>query len=447
MSSELLIEIRNKLQRKAAADNALKELGYPLQNLGDKDYNPYIEELQDAAIRVAELTDNYNQIKQMAELENPGVIRDLESEKARIAQQLINLKAQHSVTSQEMELVQERIDSNNAVRKLSVLSRLINGLIADPYRESLEKQLNVLSVKRRNQASYITEQTERLTAIETRLAEAEGIDFSATRCRMEKARLELSNAADLFHNICKFHDRIQVKIADDIAQLNSLNEQIERLKEQIEEVKAQMKLNEFLADPGGIVLSEIMQLTSIDYNRESKIDKTPFIEKISTLEQKIKPLERAVAKYKFKIARIAKISSFQPKVVIVDGSNLCFDQKNNKIGFRALDVLIPELCQLFKVIIVFDNGILGALRVGAEALRQRFSSAEVIIAGKDELADALVLNAAEFDKSALVISNDKFSEYREKRVVKEGGVHGFKVLNNTLQLDTLNIVLPLSHKA
>lgn len=151
------------------------------------------------------------------------------------------------------------------------------------------------------------------------------------------------------------------------------------------------------------------------------------------------------------------------KTIVIDGKNVCHyiegddktsskdnNGKNSKInktkkekfaGLAPLVALVEFLVKNgYKVKVFLDPSIISDIQtIGSSAdeqmLKNAFKDIDMIITpGK---ADPWVLDAAE-EESAWIISNDKYSEYVERKVVKERRIFRHKVFPTAVYIPALD---------
>lgn len=134
------------------------------------------------------------------------------------------------------------------------------------------------------------------------------------------------------------------------------------------------------------------------------------------------------------------------ETVIIDGNNLCYEPVENAkgrfIGLTALKALVPHLCRTYKVSVIFDPGIRQRISMDDASLKGIFPEANVMVMRSKAKADEGLLAAAEFDKSAYIISNDRFADYPEHPAVQERRLLTHIVHPRSIQVQQLQVNVP-----
>lgn len=161
---------------------------------------------------------------------------------------------------------------------------------------------------------------------------------------------------------------------------------------------------------------------------------------VQARRSKIEGVEGSIGKLKVRIEEIIKCNVRDVRTLVIDGNNLCY-QQNEFIGLSALDKLVTELAKKYVVKLIFDSGIRGLLRTKDSEIREHFPQATLVhvVASKTK-ADETILDVAAGDKHAFVISNDRFVEFPEKDVVRQGRILKHDIVNDTVHIYELDIL-------
>lgn len=153
---------------------------------------------------------------------------------------------------------------------------------------------------------------------------------------------------------------------------------------------------------------------------------------IQECETERKFVDRKLAKLKEKIDEIIRFSEFDIRHIIIDGNNLCYANRTDFIGLDALEALVPMLEEKYKVTVVFDASIHKDTGLSQQRIEEKFpSEVEVHVVPSETKADDTVLELAEHDPHAFVLSNDIFRDFsdkkagKKKRRVTHSTLHGF----------------------
>ncbi|WP_171019823.1 hypothetical protein [Hydrogenophaga sp. 2FB] len=149
-------------------------------------------------------------------------------------------------------------------------------------------------------------------------------------------------------------------------------------------------------------------------------------------EDELEFVERKLAKLNEKIDEIVRFSDFDIRHIIIDGNNLCYANRTEFIGLGALEALVPMLAAKYKVTLFFDASIQRNTGLSQQRIEERFPPAvEVHVVPSKSQADDTILELAEHDPHAFVLSNDVYRDFpdrmagKKKRRVTHSTLHGF----------------------
>jgi len=125
--------------------------------------------------------------------------------------------------------------------------------------------------------------------------------------------------------------------------------------------------------------------------------------------------------------------------VNVDGNNLCY-QSGTFIGLSAIEALVPEMSKKYSVTIIFDAAIRPMLRLNDAQIQSRLApNATVHVVASSQLADETLLDLASADLGSYVLSNDRFGDFNDKSVVKEGRIIRHEIVDGHIFVHDLEI--------
>ena len=140
---------------------------------------------------------------------------------------------------------------------------------------------------------------------------------------------------------------------------------------------------------------------------------------ISKLDAEIRQLDRDLAKINARANNVVEKAARVVRKLVLDGNNLCYEG-DTFLGLDALRVLVPILADSYEVIVVFDASIRRALNSGDSEIRNVFGeNVKIHVVATGEKSDETVLDLAGSDKTAFIISNDRFAEFGEKTAVRD----------------------------
>jgi len=171
---------------------------------------------------------------------------------------------------------------------------------------------------------------------------------------------------------------------------------------------------------------------------------------ISNLDRRLPAIERNVEKAEQRVATIVARGTREIRSIVIDGNNLCY-QDAKFIGIAALRPLCLHLQEHYEVTLVFDASIRPLLSgpadkghwITEESLRERFPDTTLHIVAARAQADETILAAA-VDPVVYVLSNDRFSEYRDKPAVRDKRLITHEILNGQILVHDLDISLPFA---
>ncbi|HVV76715.1 MAG TPA: hypothetical protein VHC43_11820 [Mycobacteriales bacterium] len=156
-----------------------------------------------------------------------------------------------------------------------------------------------------------------------------------------------------------------------------------------------------------------------------------------TVERHLVALDRDVEKLRTRIKKIGQRGSRKISGIVVDGSNLCY-QQTAFIGLAALRPLCSRLAQSFNVTVVFDASIRHDLGVRDTDLATMLPGTTVHVVASHSDADETILDVAA-DEFIFVLSNDRFAEYPDKAAVRGQRVLRHHILNGRVLVQDLAI--------
>lgn len=161
---------------------------------------------------------------------------------------------------------------------------------------------------------------------------------------------------------------------------------------------------------------------------------------ISNAQRRRDGLRRDIEKLVRRIENEARAGARNVRSVVIDGNNMCFQDKTF-IGLAALIPTVKTLVASHEVTVVFDPSI--TRHFNRETLREAFPRAKVHIVNSRPAADELILDVSR-DSLAVVLSNDRFREFRDKDVVREGRLVRHDILKGRVAVPDLFVDVPLA---
>ncbi|MCH1918006.1 hypothetical protein L9G15_01005 [Shewanella sp. A3A] len=160
---------------------------------------------------------------------------------------------------------------------------------------------------------------------------------------------------------------------------------------------------------------------------------------VSRKDAEIRRLERDLEKLIKRARLAADKASRDIQKLVFDGNNLCY-QGDTFIGLVALQCLLPGLADEYKITVVFDASVRRALRCGDSDVRDALgNNIEVHVVATGIKADEIVLDLAGADKTAFVVSNDRFAEFGEKPAVLDHRVIRHEIVSGQILIHDLGV--------
>ena len=166
---------------------------------------------------------------------------------------------------------------------------------------------------------------------------------------------------------------------------------------------------------------------------------------LSSLDRRIPAIKRDVEKAQQRVDRIITRGVRDIRAIVIDGNNLCY-QGSKFIGTAALRPLCRRLQEEYEVTLVFDASIRQLLsgrpaqddRTGVGRLEQQFPNAKVHVVAASSQADETILAIA-VDPVVYVLSNDRFSDYRDQAAVRDKRLITHEILGGQALIHDLGI--------
>lgn len=160
---------------------------------------------------------------------------------------------------------------------------------------------------------------------------------------------------------------------------------------------------------------------------------------VASNESEIRRIDRDLEKLTMRAQQIGIKAAREIKKVILDGNNLCY-QSGDFIGLSALKAAVPALAEDYDVVVVFDSSIRRAIRLGDADIRSEFGeAAQVHIVASKVKADETILDIADQDSTAFIVSNDRFSDFFEKSAVQDRRLIRHEIVSGRVLIHDLGI--------
>ena len=153
----------------------------------------------------------------------------------------------------------------------------------------------------------------------------------------------------------------------------------------------------------------------------------------------IRQTDRDLEKATRRVEEIGRKAARVVKALVVDGNNLCYEG-SRFVGLSAIESLLPVLSNEYSIVVVFDASIRRMLKADDSWLRKRFQAyATIHVVATRESADKTILDLASPDTGTYVLSNDRFGDFNEKQVVKDGRIIRHEIISGRVFIHDLHI--------
>lgn len=149
--------------------------------------------------------------------------------------------------------------------------------------------------------------------------------------------------------------------------------------------------------------------------------------------------QRDQAKLRERLEGISRQEARRVRAIVVDGNNLCYAGGDELVGLGALQAVANRLAERYPVTVVFDRGIVGLLRMRVSEIKAHFDPAVRVHVCQGR-ADSTVLTVAAGSDS-VVISNDRFGEFRDEAAVREDRVLRHEIVGDRVMVHELGLAL------
>lgn len=165
---------------------------------------------------------------------------------------------------------------------------------------------------------------------------------------------------------------------------------------------------------------------------------------LRSLQRTLDSIERDIRKLEERLTTIFKRLTREVRTVVIDGNNLCY-QRSIFIGLAPLTALVMALSLKYEVIIVFDASARSLFKMkNAEIVAHFDKSVKVHVMPRGGKADEAILELAEKDPTIFVISNDKFTDFTDKRAVAEDRLFKHDIGDDVVCLHDLGLAIQYS---
>ena len=382
----------------------------------------------------------------------------------------VNLRRIHAQLRQNgnQKTAQRQSSAKGLEQTLARISKATSDLqrhnAFDYSRRKSDEQQIIQSIARKNEELAII--SDRLRCDHEKLAHLREVGSQKAAQRQS----EISELNRTLAQIEKHSSAIQRHSTFDLARRNSdeqqLKQSIARKKEELEIMAdRKQRVDEVLAP----LMQEMANIESSKSRAESDLEEAQELdERLSSadssyeramiheecesrfdegsprkiiIERKkvIRQLDHDYDKASRRVEDIAKKAARNIDTIIIDGNNLCYDE-DAFIGIAAIETLLPLLSRICPVVVVFDSSIQGLLKSNKSEIQKRIGKhAKVHIVASGHMADETILDLACANEFTYVLSNDRFGDFNEKSVVKDGRIIRYEIVSGNIFVHDLQI--------
>lgn len=261
-----------------------------------------------------------------------------------------------------------------------------------------------------------------------------GIDAARGAERLARLDGEIAGQDAKVTNLARRKARVDAQLAPLLAQLHERAQEAARLDSLLARAARFQRELDFASN--GYERKQVHERCEYELGRSS-----PGAV-IHDAQRQRRALDRDVEKLQRRIAEEARRSARDIRAVVIDGNNMCYDG-DQFIGLTALMPVTHLLSRAHDVTVVFDQSIQTRWRLSEGEIASSLPTARVHVVRSPRAADELILDVAG-DPYAVVLSNDRFGEFRDKDAVRSGRVVRHDILKGRVSVPDLEIDAPLA---
>lgn len=159
------------------------------------------------------------------------------------------------------------------------------------------------------------------------------------------------------------------------------------------------------------------------------------------IERELSGINRSIEKLDSRAEKLAEIHSREVRKLVIDGNNLCYENGNQFVGLAPLVALTKALLDRFEVLVIFDAAIRSMVRASDAEIRSALpKGVNVHVVATRQTADETLLEAASELGDVYVLSNDRFSDFPEKEVVRSQRLIRHEIIEGKVMVTDLGLV-------
>lgn len=261
----------------------------------------------------------------------------------------------------------------------------------------------------------------------------DGIDAAARNQELARTEDEVASREVAVADLARRKERLDRRLAPLLSQLRDREREAARLNGLLADAEAYQHQLDYAANG--------YERKLVHVECERRLGRSSPGAVIHDVQRERRALERDVEKLERRIAEEVRRGSRDVRAVVIDGNNLCYEG-DHFIGLAAVLPVTAALSHL-DVTVVFDRSIETRWRLPESMLTALLPAVTVHVARSRRSADELILDAAR-DPYSVVLSNDRFGEFRDKDAVRAGRVVRHDVLKGRVCVPDLEIDVPLA---
>ena len=298
-------------------------------------------------------------------------------------------------------------------------------------RQQLTKDIHDNESEKTRLEQCLNQSIKRLSYVEKEIESFDSFNYESKKCDLHDLESRLKSERTKLNNITERKIKVDKQlqpIIDHLLQLESEIKRAENIKEQAHSFDSKLFLTKSSSDRAKI---------HKQCEQELGFGSPKII-----LEQKIREIIRINRNYektKKRAIELAKNASRTIEILVIDGNNLCYEN-GVSIGLAALEEIVPALSSDYSLIVVFDSDIRSILKMDDKDIRQHFDQeVKVHIVATRNKADKTILELAENSKVTYVVSNDRYSEFSEKKAVVEERIIRHEIVDGRIFIHDLDV--------
>lgn len=299
-------------------------------------------------------------------------------------------------------------------------------------REQLSKALEDISKSK----AALARTTEAKVATTTRLLAYDAFNAEQVSIQLREAEAEAQRIVAL-----------QAPLADEIqrmeAQVRPQLEEYRRLRAKVAatsaDIQAATRFDEQLRNAAnGAERARIHQECEAKFGtgKPGQVIRDRSAQKLP-LEKNVQKIERRIHAELQKLDRVIEH-------LIIDGNNICYEGQKF-IGFGALQALLGQVQDRFRITVIFDASIRRLMQTDDQGIALRLGErCTPRVSPTRSSADEYLMKVAGEAPGSFILSNDRFAEFQDYDVVRSGRVLRFMVADGRLMVNDLDVTTDFS---